>query len=147
MLNMRRWRQIGPMGGVMLVAWVAWLFYDYHTRGPVAAAAKEDLKREFARLPPPPGSVPVDCHDSSKPGQAIVGCVYGSNLSQSDLSAYYQTTLPTTGWTPCVDPRPGHATVEGFWFYCKDGFRASIEYSPSSTSEWRFGVDLSWIAP
>jgi hypothetical protein len=133
------------ISSLLVLGFAVHLVYDYAVNGPRARAALRVLTEQFARLNPPPQATRQECHESSKPGQALIGCTYKSALSASQLAEYYDGAFKGIHWAPC-DITPVLASPSThFRGYCEGEFRASLQ-SGDGGSDWDYGLDLTWHA-
>jgi len=139
------WARGGQALAVILgLGFVTHLAYDYAVNGPTAEAAEKGLLAESALLDAPPQVTKLDCHHSSKPGQALVGCTYRSALSFAQLETYYDDLFSHGRWSRCDSTVPA-SHQQRFLAYCRDDYRAELQYGGGG-GDWDYAVDLTWHA-
>jgi hypothetical protein len=105
--------------------------------------AADPLVKELSELKLPPlTTLRGDCTYSAKGnGTRLYECAYNSELAFQSLLAHYSAELNGNGWKPAAAP-------SAFAYWCRNGHRATLEYSgAASSTHWTYVFAISKGVP
>jgi len=129
---------------IAIVGVIAVVMYNLPTARETRARtmAADPLVVEGKEIPEFPAAQRLgDCEYSEKgPTQRLYDCKYVTNASLDQLRQFYGGELERRGWAR------SRASVR-FANWCKNGHRATIEYSLDPESSWRYALSFSVGVP
>ena len=142
-------KQVWKVAGlIFILLFVTFFLYDYFVNEPKAALVQQELEQEFNAVKPLPQAVACDYHASHKTRQSLVGSSYSTNLTFSEIRAYYDAELTKQGWRFQREKALwdwGRDLGEKSVHYCKGNFTASLEYAGENAGAgWNYALEISW---
>lgn len=127
---------------IFIVSW------DFIKNGAKAEQIKNELETEFNLIEILPRSSLVSHDASSKPGIAIVGTSYSTDVNYQSIRAYYDVEMSKHGWEFHDEEQlgGGKGNFGGLTVhYCKREYTATLYYAgEKATSGWNYSLELTW---
>ena len=86
---------------ILIFGFFAYTAYDEMISEPIARQKVPEVKREYQKIQPLPGAVSTsdDSGITFDPHHVTMGSLYQTNLTYSEIRAYYDAELARYGWT------------------------------------------------
>lgn len=123
--------------------------YDERVDGPAAEKIRDEMEAEFQKISPLPRAVQVQHGSMHKARQGLIRMAYKTELSYSEIKAYYDNELGKQGWRFA---RESHVKYDGQdyggkeLFYCKGNYTTNLYYAGRQEKEfgWTYSFTLAW---